>query len=584
MKDIKVKLLALTIMIAISPIASSAPNLIFTNGKIFTANKDHEFQESLAIENGKITFIGSNEDVGKLSNKNSRIVDLKGKVVMPGLIDSHSHPIYGGLGLLKAHVSPADQNTDFDYLKKVTKEWREDGSALTGDITVVVGLDASYWAKIDNFNQLFNSGYWKDKPLFFMGSDQHTGWANDALRQKAGLNKAFVDNQPKSVQYTIGKNKDGTPNGLVADASTDFILKVIPKETDDMYLKAGEAAMAYYSQLGMTSLVDAAVNTLPLRPLFGNIQPGSKEYGALNVYRRLAENGKLTMNISAFYLINPNWRGSDLDYIDKMKEMFGSIENLQIQGIKIIDDGVPMFPIQTAAMFLPYQKTGNMIAPSYSQPRLNELVTAANKKGYSTHIHAVGNKAVNSALNAIEFSHKTLGSDIPIDSIAHAQFIRPSDISRFKALNIIPSMQMLWGRGDFRTINYVKPYVGDKTFNEFTPVKSLLDVGTTIAGGSDWPVESASPWQAAYEAITRKGDYGVVNPEQIIDRKPVFYAYTINAAKMAGLDKRVGSLEKGKQADFIIVDRDVFKVSPEQLKETRVLDTYFKGNLVYSAE
>lgn len=584
MNNFKLQIIVLTTMIATSPVTFSAPKLLLTNGKIFTANINHEFQESLAVENGKVVLIGSNEEVVKIADKNTHIIDLKGKVVMPGLIDSHSHPIYGGLGLLKAHVSAADQNTDFDYLQKVTKKWREDGSALTGDIAVVVGLDASYWAKIDDFNKLFNSGYWVDKPLFFMGSDQHTGWANEALRQKAGLNKAFVDKQPQSIQYTIGKNKDGSPNGLVADASTDFILKVIPKETDAMYLKAGEAAMTYYNQLGMTSLVDAAVNTLPLRPLFGSIQPGSKEYGSLDVYRELAKKDKLTMNISAFYLINPNWKANDLDYVDKIKKTFDNVDNLNIKGIKIIDDGVPMFPIQTAAMFLPYQKTGNVVKPSYPQPRLNELVTAANKKGYSIHIHAVGNEAVNSALDAIEFAHKTLGSEMPIDSIAHAQFIQSSDIPRFKALNVIPSMQMLWGRGDFRTVNYVEPYVGEKTFKEFTPVKSLLDAGTTVAGGSDWPVESASPWQAAYEAITRKGDYGVVNPEQIIDRKSVFYAYTINAAKLAGLDDRVGSLEKGKQADFIIVDRDVFKVSPEQLKETKVLDTYFKGKLVYSAE
>lgn len=293
MKNKKTALFVCISSIFTSSLALSSPQLILTNGKIFTADSTGEFQESLAIEQGKILGVGRNDDIKALAAPDTQVIDLQGKVVMPGFIDSHSHPLYGGLGLLKPHVDSSVQKPDFELLSTATRRWAENSESLTGDVVVVVGLDASYWAQAEDFNKIFNTGYWKNKAVFFMGSDQHSGWANKALRQKAGLDKAFIEKQPDAVKKTIGQEADGSPNGLISDASADFILKVLPKETDAIYLKAGEEAVSYYNKLGITSLVDAAVNTSPLRPLFGSIQPGSTDYGALNVYRDLARESKL---------------------------------------------------------------------------------------------------------------------------------------------------------------------------------------------------------------------------------------------------------------------------------------------------
>ncbi|MCY1296584.1 Amidohydrolase family protein [compost metagenome] len=186
------------------------------------------------------------------------------------------------------------------------------------------------------------------------------------------------------------------------------------------------------------------------------------------------------------------------------------------------------------------------------------------------------------SLNGIEQARKDRKSGIA-HSITHLQLVNPKEFARFKPLDVTASMQLLWASGDDYTLDMVKPYVSAFAFRYQYPAHSLLQQGASIAGASDWPVSTPNPWQAIYQAVTREGPKGVLNADERIDRQTMFQAYTLNAARAIGLDKRIGSLAPGKQADFIILDRDVFSVDDKALAETRVLATWFAGREVFNA-
>ncbi|MDT4833320.1 Amidohydrolase family protein [compost metagenome] len=185
------------------------------------------------------------------------------------------------------------------------------------------------------------------------------------------------------------------------------------------------------------------------------------------------------------------------------------------------------------------------------------------------------------SLNGIEQARKDRQSGIA-HSITHLQMVNPKEFARFKPLDVIASMQLYWASADEANLDLVKPYVSAMAFQHSYPARSLLKNGATIAGASDWPITTADPWKAIYQAVSRKGPKGVLNAAEGIDRETMFQAYTLDAARAIRLDSEIGSLKPGKQADMILLDRDVFQVDPEALGETRVLKTFFAGREIFS--
>jgi predicted amidohydrolase YtcJ len=198
------------------------------------------------------------------------------------------------------------------------------------------------------------------------------------------------------------------------------------------------------------------------------------------------------------------------------------------------------------------------------------------------HVHAIGDRAVRESLNGIEQARKDRQSGIA-HSVTHLQMVNPKEFGRFKPLDVIASMQLYWASADDSTMDLVQPYISAMAFQYQYPARSLLKNGATISGASDWPVTTPEPWKAIYQAVSRKGPKGVLNAAEDIDRETMFQAYTLNAARTIGLDRQIGSLAPGKQADLILLDRDVFEVEPEALRDTRVLKTWFAGREVFEA-
>lgn len=577
MKNFVPRLLAAAVAFS-SMEAMAGADMVLFNGKVFTADKARPMVQAIAVENGKVLAVGSDAEIKALADASTQRIDLAGKALMPGLIDTHSHAIFGGLEMSTANMG--DEQVSLEELEKRLRGWRDDGTARHGDTLNVAGMTSAYWAQVDAMGQRFDQGEWAEVPIVFVGSDHHTAWANAAMRKRAGIDAKLVAALPEAERGTIGLGKDGEPNGFLVDAGWDRVAAVLPPIDPALLLRAGENAVRTNNSLGITAWMDPAANGAPGEPLFA-LKPTEKSVGVLPVYKALAEKGELTAHVAALLVAPPKSRPADLDTLEKVRQQFQGIDNLSLPGIKIFADGVLEYPAQSAALIDPYSNSHKQGELLIDPAHFGELVSAADARGWLVHIHAIGDRAVREALNGIEQARKDRQSGV-VHSITHLQLVNPKEFARFKPLNVIASMQLLWAAGDDYTLDMVKPYVSAFAFRYQYPTHSLLQQGATIAGASDWPVSSPNPWAAMAQAVTREGEKGVLNAEERLDRETMFYAYTLNAARTIGQEKSIGSLAAGKQADFIVLDRDVFKVDAKALAETQVLKTYFGGREIYA--
>lgn len=560
--------------------AMAAADLLLFNGKVYTAEPGQPLAQAVAVENGKILKVGSNAEIKALANADTQLIDLAGKVLMPGMIDTHSHPVMGAMASLRANLY--DEVLPLAELEQWIIEQDKAGTARMGDLIVISGASSAYWEQSAGLGKVFNQGRWADQPLVLDGIDGHTGWANNAMLARVKIDAALVKSLPEKERNYIGHAADFTPNGYLAENGWDRVRSQYPAPSDADMLGAAREAVKINNQVGVTAWMDAAANAGDGDSLF-ELRPTEQDVGVLPLYRKLAENGELSAHVAALLITHPQSKPDDLDVLAKVMQQFQGVPNLTFPGIKIFADGVMEFPGQTAAVIDPFKnslKRGELLIDPKS---FGQLAVAAEQHGWIMHVHAVGDRAVREALNGFEYA-RSLKPEVVPHSISHLQLVNPKEFPRFKQLGVIASMQLLWATAESYTEELVKPYISASAYQFQYPARSLHEAGATIAGASDWPVSSPNPWNAIAQASTRKGPLGVLNAKESIDRQTMFQAYTLNAAKALRLDSQIGSLAPGKQADLIVLDRDVFTVSDEQLFDTQVLQTFFAGKAVYSAE
>ncbi|MBM3113599.1 amidohydrolase [Pseudomonas sp. P66] len=550
----------------------AAVDVIFHNAKVYTAEPGQPLQQAVAVEGEKIVAVGSDQAVLGLKAKGTQVIDLGGKVLMPGMLDSHSHAIKGGLQLELANLM--GEQIPLEELEQRLREWHKDGKAVRGEFLAVGGVPSTYWDDIPALEQRFNHGEWADQPILLAANDMHTGWANQALLKRAKIDAKTIAALPAEARSTIGQHQDGTPNGFLADASYYPVTDLLPPLSHGTLMTAGRMALDYSKQLGITGWMDPLANELP------GADVKNDSLGVLPVYKDLSERGELTAHIAALLMADSKARPADLDELDKVRQQFFGVRNLTLPGIKVFADGVAEMPAQSAAMLEPYKNSGQRGELLLDPKHFGELVDAADARGWLVHVHAIGDRAVREALNGVEQARRARLSGVP-HSITHLQMVSAQDYPRFKQLDVIASMQLYWASADETNVDLVKPYVDEHAFAHSYPAHSLYKAGATIAGASDWPITTPEPWKAIYQAVSRKGAKGVLNADEAIARETMFQAYTLNAARAMRLEQQVGSLKVGKQADMIVLDRDVFNVDPDGLRDTQVLQTWFAGKQIY---
>jgi len=542
----------------------SADERVFFNAKIFTAEPESPYSEAIAIRGDKIVAVGTYAEVAKSVAAKAERIDLEGKSLFPGFIDSHIHAIQGGIHLISADAS--DKVQSLESLAAFVKEAKTSGVGMRGGILEIFGLPLEFWSHTDELNAKFSAGEYENQPLFLHGMDGHTGWANRALLNRAGITRGFLKNLSEDQRRYYGVGKDFEPNGRVVDAGMERISPLLPGETDDRLLRAGRAALHYNYSLGITAWLDPLADDLVLK-----------------TYKLLAEHGELVSEVDAFPRVYAHDPLAELRDVQKTREAYRSIPNLHVSGVKIFADGVVEYPSQTANLSKPYKNTGRNGDLLFDPKKFAALCIAADKQGLIIHVHAIGDGAVTAALDGIAAARKANGNSGLPHTLTHEQFVSPRDFPRFRELGVISALQLLWAMAEPDTIEIVKPYLDAEIYKWQYPARSILDNGGVISGASDWPVSSANVFQAIYQAETRKGPEGVLDAAQDMPREAMFYAYTRNSARAMNLLDKIGSLAPGKRADLILIDRDVLTINPEEMRDAKILWTMVAGKTVYRA-
>lgn len=541
---------------------------ILYNAKIFTANIKQPYAEALAIKSDKIIGVGNFNEVKQLASTNAALIDMHGGYILPGFVDSHSHCLDGGNLLNRANLF--DSIVSIARLASYAAEVKDNGKGMINNFLVIEGINLSVWSHIDSLNLIFSNGDYTNQPVLLHGSDGHTEWGNKAVLDKAGITQSFIKNLSEYAKKFYGFDALFNPNGFAADDGMDKIDSITPEESIN-WLQAGENAMQYNNSIGITAWLD---------PAAGNIEDDKNEY--LAAYKMLAEKQKLSAHVAAIVVANAYGNPQlQITKLKKLQQQFAA-KDFSVIGFKIFADGVIEYPTQTAALSKPYLNKNSSGALMIDPEKFKTFAVAADKAGLLVHVHAIGDKAVTTALDGFEATRKINGNSGIPHTITHLQILEPADFARFKQLGVLASYQLLWAFGDVTTIDIVKPYIDSSLYKWQYPARSMMQAGTIICGASDWPVSTANPFEAIYNAETRLGPKGVLDSTQCMPRIDMLYAYTINASKALRMENKIGSIAAGKYADLILADRDVLTIVPEQMQQTKILWTMFEGKIVYS--
>jgi len=546
-------------------LSQEASDRIFFNAKVFTGEPQSPYATAVAVHGDKIVAVGNLQEVAMAAPAHARRIDLQGQSLFPGFIDSHTHSIEGGLNRVSADAS--EHAKSMSQLVAFVAQAKKSGLGLNGDFLQIFGLPLEFWSHTDQLNANFSSGAYANQPVLLLGMDGHTGWGNAAMLKRAGIDSAYLKKLSEGERSYYGVEKNFQPNGFLVDAGMEKVTPLLPKPGDEKLLAAGRAALQYNYRLGITAWLD---------PL------ASDE--VLKAYKLLADHGELNSVVDAFPQVFAKDPAAELAGVEKTREQYKGIANLHITGIKIFADGVVEYPSQTANLTKPYKNTGRNGELLFDQKNFDELCIAADKQGLIIHVHALGDGAVKAALDGIAAARKANGNSGLPDTLTHEQFVDPSDFPRFRELGVISALQLLWAEASVDTIDIVKPYLDPEVYKWQYPARSILDNGGIISGASDWPVSSANVFWGIYQAMTRRGPKGELDASQEMPRGAMFYAYTRNSARAMNMLDSIGSIAPGKRADLILIDRDVLTVSPEELREARILWTMVAGKTVYRAE
>jgi len=537
-----------------------AAELALTGGAIYTVDGARSWAEAVAVRNGRIVYVGTDKGAEAHIGPETTVVDLEGRMVVPGFQDSHVHPISAGLEANSCDLNAVDNVAAYVATIKKYADAHPDEPWITGGGWLMSAFGPGALARRDLIDAVV-----PDRPVLLWSRDGHTVWVNSKALEIAGI----TNDTPDPPDGRIDRDpKTGAAVGSLQEGAEDLVVSKMPPTSDAKREEGLRYAIKYLNGFGITAIQDASVNEEDLK-----------------AYRKLDEAGDLSLHVVASIW----WeRGKGVAQIDGMKRLRSEYTKGHVDAgtVKIMQDGV--MENYTAAMLEPYLLPGKKDVrgiPMVEPERLKEAVTRLDAEDFQVHFHAIGDAAIRQSLDAVEAARKANGDLGHRHHISHLQLIDPADIPRFRQLGVVANFQPLWAYADDYITELTIPFLGPKRSAGLYPIGSVQKSGAIVAFGSDWSVSSPSPFEQIETAVTRMGALGDTTepwlPEQRIALPEAIAAFTINAAYTNRLEKETGSLEVGKRADLVVLDRNLFEIERTALSDAKALVTLFEGKPVH---
>ncbi|ATL31147.1 amidohydrolase [Streptomyces formicae] len=561
------------------PAAASSPRrsaaLVLHNARVFTGTSHHGRADAVAVgRDGRVLAVGTDAALRRYIGRDTDVVDARGGTVMSGVHDGHAHPTSAASRSLRPSLAGAEQTVE--ELRKTLTGFLKDSADQEPDGWLVVedwnpvGLlphgTAPHHSMLDTLPTR--------RPIVLSGGDGHNLWANQRALDIAQITAST----PDPVGGKIVKGTDGKPTGVLKDDAQPLVMRHVPEPDETRLADAAAKILAEAAASGITTFMEAVVGR-----------------GELELYRRLAESDRLLQRFVPALRIETDQTKDPkaaVAYAKKLSAEFEDVRKLRFGTVKVFLDGVIEYPAQTAALLKPYldkdgRPTDNRGDLYVSAADYGRLSAAFNAEGWQMHAHAIGDRAVRTSLDGYAYALRKTGRRDLRNTTAHLQLVDPADLPRFAALGVVACMQLQWAARNTWTMEALLPYIGAERHRWQYPARSLQKRRAALAGGSDWPVDPLQVWNQIRTAIDREGMEGggdLYRAQEGLSRTSSLLMHTAGTARQLRMEHLTGSVERGKAADLVLLDRDVTRCPVADISSAEVRLTLVGGTVVHDAE
>ena len=534
-----------------------AADIVLRRAAIYTVDAARSWASAVGVRDGRIVYVGSDSLPPGLIGPNTEVVDLGGKMVLPGFQDGHVHPISSGIELGECGLDDLTTPAAIaDSIRACARARPDVPWVRGGGWQLPVFKDA-------NPSKLLLDQAVPDRPAIFYAADGHSAWVNSRALALADVTSKTPDPPNGRIERD---RRTGEPGGTLREDAMSLVARVVPDRTEAELAAGLNRAQKLANGFGITTVFSAATDE-----------------NKLQAFAAADRKGTLTLRVIAAISLGDPLADSLVPKLTELRSRFTG-PRLRPSAVKLFADGV--IESRTAALLAPYLGRGRDAGkPIYDPAALKDLAVALDREGFQIHVHAIGDRAIRITLDAFAYARARNGAHDARHTITHLQLIDSSDIPRFRALGAIANFQALWANGDEYLTELTEPALGPRRSRWLYPIASVVRSGAVVSGGSDWSVSSLNPLDAIETGITHRppGDVEqpVWNPAERVDLATMLALYTINAAYANHMERETGSIEVGKLADLIVLDRNLFEIPASEIHSVRVLRTLLEGTTIY---
>jgi predicted amidohydrolase YtcJ len=547
-------------------------DLVLRGGVVYTVDAARSWAQAVAVRDGRILAVGTDEQIETLTGSGTQVIDLRGRMMMPGFIDSHVHASAAGLERLRCDLSVAHGLDDYLAIVRRYAQASTDTEWITGGGWSIDVFPGGVPPRRDLDLVV------PDRPVFLSNRDHHAAWVNSKALELAGV----AASTPDPADGRIEREPDGTPAGTLQEGAMGLVERVMPRPGVDEQVAGIAEAQRYLHTLGITGWQEAIVGDYAVIP------------DCFDAYLAADRSGLLTARVVGALWWQRGIGLGQLNGLAERRQQAGAAGQFRATSVKIMQDGV--CENFTASMLSPYldgdgRRGLGSGSSFFDASELKEFVTAIDARGFQVHFHGIGDRAVREALDAVAAARAANGARDGRHHISHIQVVHPLDRPRFRDLGVLANCQPLWACEEPQMTELTLPFLGPERSSWQYPFGSLLQSGAQLCFGSDWPVSSPNPMWELHTAVNRTvppgypyagpGAGNTFLPAERIGLHDAIAAFTIGSAYVNHADDVSGSVEVGKSADLVVLDRNLFAHPVEEIALANVDMTFARGQLVH---